>query len=409
MSQWQNDPIFNLNCKEVSRYCKEVSRSVCEEVARNRNPVHPSGTCTITFYLCFFLNFQNETTRTQLSLDFSDIYLKWGWHTVTYFDAEAIPWYSATSRWTFGEALSRPEAVKTMLSWKGSNSAKVSIHLLIVVDACGDCFDPKCYRNVCLGRSIAKQAFALPRRPQFWSEAEGADWASMLLFVCSSEILLGATAIDTKMEQHLFMFNWFRDHERLLMPFLVMRAVECWSWLWRPDMFAKVHVFHGMKHEARSQIKSQGGWHRAEPHGSQPCCSLWSLLESCQRSAGKSLSELRYSPFKCIEYIVSDSFGAFNVFYWGNRSCTPHRTAPHCATRPEFNPPSSWLRNLEALFCCEKPRGFHLEILRLVHRFTTMGSFEERLAQIVAGKPPGSSWGKQCGKHWREHGYPPVN
>lgn len=157
------------------------------------------------------------------------------------------------------------------------------------------------YRNVCLGRSIAKQAFALPRRPQFWSEAEGADWASMLLFVCSSEILLGATAIDTKMEQHLFMFNWFRDHERLLMPFLVMRAVECWSWLWRPDMFAKVHVFHGMKHEAWSQIKSQGGWHRAEPHGSQPCCSLWSLLESCQRSAGKSLSVLRYSPFKCIE------------------------------------------------------------------------------------------------------------
>lgn len=48
--------------------------------------------------------------------------------------------------------------------------------------------DPKSakYRNLCLGRSIA-QAFALPRRPQFWSEAEGADWASMLLFVCSEE------------------------------------------------------------------------------------------------------------------------------------------------------------------------------------------------------------------------------
>lgn len=252
MSQWQNDPIFNLNCKEVSR-------SVCEEVARNRNPVHPSGTCTITFYLCFFKTSKWNNEDTVVS--WLSRYLKWGWHTVTYFDAEAIPWYSATSCWTFGEALSRPQAVKTMLSWKGSNSAKVSIHLLIVVDACGD------WRSKMLSTEMFASADRLQNRPLLFHGGLNSDQRQKVRTeppCCSSCVLprfsLGQLPL-TQRWSSIFLCSIGSE---------IMRG--CWCLFWWCELSSADPDFEGqtclpkcmffmawsMKHEAKSNPKAGG-------------------------------------------------------------------------------------------------------------------------------------------------------
>ena len=165
------------------------------------------------------------------------------------------------------------------------------------------------------------QAFTVSWWSQLGWEAEGSHFFSVEICVWQDSVS--------------FMVVLFHDFKssRLWMTSPRIQSVEFWSLLWRLGT-----GWNNKQNTVQISWKTPlaGRWCRLEPHHSQPRYSFWSMLESCQRSAGWGSSIFCCcfnDHVECLTEFGRKDPQLFKIgCFWGNRSCPSNRSTSHCAT-----------------------------------------------------------------------------